>query len=65
MNKFVFVMGGIFLIFATIMYSLLTELEFQTFREDIAPWKLLALVIATAGGITAVGGTLLSPRANR
>jgi len=51
------------LVFAVIMYSLLTELEFQTFREDIAPWKILAIVIAVAGGITTIGGTLLPQRA--
>ena len=63
MNKFVSVWGIILLLFAAIMYSLLTELEFQTFREDIAPWKLLAMVIGVAGGITTIGGTLLPQRA--
>gem|GEM_PF-1989664 len=62
LNRFVFAWGGILLIFAAIMYSLLTELEFQTFREDIAPWKFLAVLIAVTGGITAVGGTLLSSK---
>jgi len=60
--KFVFVGGVILLLFAAIMYSLLTELEFQTFREDIAPWKILALVIAVAGGITTIVGTVVPQR---
>ena len=51
------------LFFGAIMYASLTELEFQTFREDIAPWKMLAIVIAVAGGITTIGGTLLPQRA--
>lgn len=59
MNKFVSAWGVILLLFAGIMYSLLTELEFQTFREDIAPWKFFSIIIAIVGGITAVGGTLL------
>jgi len=60
--KFVSVWGVILLLFAAIMYSLLTELEFQTFREDIAPWKILALVIAVAGGITTIVGTVVPQR---
>ena len=63
MNKFVSVWGIILLFFGAIMYASLTELEFQTFREDIAPWKMLAIVIAVAGGITTIGGTLLPQRA--
>ena len=62
LNKFVAVWGIIFLLFSVIMYSLLTELEFQTFREDIPPWKMLAIVIAFAGGITTIGGALLPQR---
>jgi len=60
--KFVSVWGVILLLFAAIMYSLLTELEFQTFREDLAPWKILALVIAVAGGITTIVGTVVPQR---
>jgi len=60
--KFLSVWGVILLLFAAIMYSLLTELEFQTFREDIAPWKILALVIAVAGGITTIVGTVVPQR---
>ncbi|MBI2125989.1 MAG: hypothetical protein HYU02_01550 [Thaumarchaeota archaeon] len=50
------------MVFASILYSLLTELEFQTFREDIGPWKLLAMASAIAGGVTTIGGTVMPRR---
>lgn len=62
MNRFVFSWGIIVLFFAAILYSLLTELEFQTFREDIGPWKLLAIAIAISGGVTTIGGTVMPRR---
>lgn len=61
MNRPLLLWGVVTLIFGMIFYFLLFELQFETFREDLEPWRLFAIILTIAGGIASLGG-LMSQR---
>ena len=61
MNRPLLLWGVVTLIFGMIFNFLLFELQFETFREDLEPWRLFAITLTITGGIAALGG-LMSQR---
>lgn len=59
MNRPLILWGLVVLVFGLIFNFLLFELQFETFREDLEPWRLVAITITIAGGIASLGGLVL------
>ena len=62
MNRNLVLWGIVILTFGLIFNYILFELLFETFREDLEPWKILARSVSVMGGITIIGGIILPLR---
>ena len=62
MNRNLVLWGIVILTFGLIFNYILFELQFETFREDLEPWKILARSVSVMGGIAIIGGIILPLR---